>query len=104
MKNLDDIIVKMEQIDSLLYTLEGALPEENEDDPKTKSRLHNLFYLLLENFSRLQNDAEELNDHIGVCNAVFAVNRVEEPKQEIADLKGKLNTNVSTAENNDLTI
>lgn len=91
MKNLDDIIIKMEQIDSLLYAMEGALLEENEDDHKTKKQSHNLFYLLWENFSRLQNDTEELNDHISVCNAVFAVNRVEELKQELSDLKCKLN-------------
>lgn len=101
MKNFEDMIIKMEQIDSLLYAMESALlnDSENFDDNKAKKQVHNLFYLLWENFSKLQDDAEELNGHIGVCNAIFAVNRVNELKQEIADLKENLNS--GNSENND---
>lgn len=89
MKNLDEMIIKMEQIDSLMYAFEGAIlnADETFGENNEKKQVHNLFYLLWEQLQQVQKDAEELNGHIGVCNAIYAVNRVEELKQELAELK-----------------
>lgn len=89
MKNLDDMIIKMEQIDSLMYALEGALlnTDEEADCDTDKKQVHNLFYLLWEQFQQLQKDADELNGHIEVCNAIYAINRIEELKRELAEVK-----------------
>lgn len=88
MKTLENIILKLEQMDSLMFSIEGAMIEAAEEDLSNETkRLHNLIYLLWEQLQQVSKDVGEVNGHIEVCNAIYAVNRVEELKQELAELK-----------------
>ncbi len=88
MKTLEDIIMKMDQLDSLMYSIETAMLDAAPADAGEKViRLHNLIYLLWEQFLQARADIDELNGHIEVCNAVYAVNRVREMQDEIERLK-----------------
>ena len=89
MIGFENITTRIEQINSLAYALEGAMIEatgHSDSDRETKQML-NLFYLLQGELVQLAKEADELNGHITVCNAVFAVNHVEELKAELAQLK-----------------
>lgn len=88
MKSFDDVIAKMKQIDSLMYSIETAMLDAApaEHDEKVM-RLHNLIYLLWEQLSQAQADIDELNGHVAVCNAIYAANRVREMQEEIERLK-----------------
>lgn len=84
--NLDTVLTKAGQISDLAHALEGGIIEvDNGSEPIR--RVQNLFYVLLEQFEILKSELEKLNEHIYVCNAVFAVNRVQELKNEIEQLK-----------------
>lgn len=49
MKTLEDIIMKMDQLDSLMYSIETAMLDAAPADAGEKViRLHNLIYLLWE--------------------------------------------------------
>ncbi len=87
--NFEKIIVRCDQLSSLAYCFEGALIESDYNDAESRIRMQNLFYVLLEQIELLNKEVGELNEHIEVCNAIFAVNRVDELKREIATLKGK---------------
>ena len=81
MKTFDDILVKMGQLDSLMYSVESAMIEAApEDGGEEVIRLHNL--------KQVTADTEELNGHVKVCNAVYAVNKVDEMRATIERLKG----------------
>ena len=89
MKTFDDILVKMGQLDSLMYSVESAMIEAApEDGGEEVIRLHNLIYLLWDQLKHVTADTEELNGHVKVCNAVYAVNKVDEMRATIERLKG----------------
>lgn len=50
-------------------------------------QVQNLFYILTEQIGSAKEDIDEVAGHIRVCNAVYAVNRVQELKAEIDRLK-----------------
>ncbi len=89
MMNFEDITLKIEQINSIAYALEGAMieAEGHGPDDKEAKQMRNLFYALFDQLEQLQKDADELHGHITVCNAIFAVNHVNELKAELAQLK-----------------
>ena len=87
MKTLDTLIIKMEQLNSLMHSIESTMLEADAEDIKATKRLHNLVYLLWDHLQQLAKDATEVNGHIKVCNAIFAVNHVDELKAEIERLK-----------------
>lgn len=93
MKDFCDVIAKLDQIDSLMYSVETAMLDAApaEADKKVMN-LHNLIYLLWEQFSQVRSEVDELNGHIQVCNAVFAVNRVQEKNDEIETLRAEIAT------------
>lgn len=84
--NLDKIITRAGQICDLAHALEGAIIEID-DGSEPVRRVQSLFYVLLEQFEFLNSELDKLNEHVYVCNAVFAVNRVQELKDEIEQLK-----------------
>ena len=85
--NLDKILIKAGQIKDVAYSIEGALIEaDNGSEPLRRAT--NLFYVLLEQLNAMSEELDKLSEHISVCNAIFAVNRVDELKREIATLKG----------------
>lgn len=89
MINFDSIAIKVSQVNSLAYAIEGAIAEApglDVGDSKTKQML-NLFYVLQGELAQLGKDVEELSGHIAVCNAIYAVNRVNELQEEIERLK-----------------
>ncbi len=84
--NFEKITNRIEQINSLVHSLEGALIEADNGSEQMR-RTSNLFYVLLEQIKNLKEEANELSEHIEVCNAIFAVNHVNELKKEIELLK-----------------
>ena len=61
MKTLEDIIMKMDQLDSLMYSIETAMLDAAPADAGEKViRLHNLIYLLWEQFLQARADIDEL--------------------------------------------
>ena len=89
MKDLESIIVKLCELDSLMYVIEGEMIAVNEAGSDMK-HLHNLIYLLWGQLQQMENDVEEINGHIKVANAVLAVNHVEELERELAEAKREL--------------
>ena len=88
MKSLENIIIKLEMMDSLMFSIEGAMIEATTEELSDETkRLHNLIYLLWEQLQQVKKDVGEVNGHIEVCNAIYAVNRVEELKRELVELK-----------------
>lgn len=91
MRDFCDVIAKLDQIDSLMYSIETAMLDAAPTDADEKvMRLHNLIYLLWGQFSQVRAEADELNGHIKVCNAIFAVNRVREKDDEIEALRAEI--------------
>lgn len=90
MMNIDEMICKIDEIDTLSYSLESLLYEADvfNSGEKGKKVVH-LFFVLQEQIENLANKAHELSGHIEVCNAVNAVNHVNELKAEIKRLKEK---------------
>jgi len=87
MKTLEDIILRLDQMDSLMFSIEDAMLAAAENGGNDTKKLHNLVYILWEQLQQVTKEATELNGHIEVCNAVYAVHRVEELKNELAELK-----------------
>ena len=91
MKNLDNVCIKFNQVnESLMYALETALVDEWETEEATErsiKRARDLFYIVWDSLNQIEKDLDELNGHIKVCNAVYAVNRVNELKEELEALK-----------------
>lgn len=91
MKNLDNVCIKFNQVnESLMYALETALVDEWETEEAAErsiKRARDLFYIVWDSLNQIENDLDELNGHIKVCNAVYAVNRVNEMKEELEALK-----------------
>ena len=88
MKSLENIIIKLEMMDSLMFSIERAMIEATTEELSDETkRLHNLIYLLWEQLQQVTKDFGEVNGHIEVCNAIYAVNRVEELKRELVELK-----------------
>jgi len=85
-KTIDDIIIDLEQIDSFMYAFEGMLLEADGNNAAL-IRAQNMFYILWKQLQQSKNDALEVNGHIKVCNAVYAVNRVKDLKEELAELR-----------------
>ncbi len=93
MKTLDTIMTSIDQAESLTNALEDAIinfTETNvENEYNAKKHMFNLLYVLLEQLQKLKADAEDVQGHIEVCNAIYAVNRVDELRAEIERLKNK---------------
>lgn len=90
MKSLESILLKLEQVDSLMYSIEGAMIEVADEELNDEAkRLHNLIYLLWNQLQQITKEVIEVNGHIEVCNAVYAVNRVEELRRELAEMKNE---------------
>lgn len=68
MVGFNEIYSRIGKLNSLSYALEGAVLEVTADleaSPE-KERMMDLFYLLLEEYTRLKKDADELSGHITV--------------------------------------
>ncbi len=91
MKNLDNICIKFNHVnESLMYALETALintQETKEAAELSIKRAMDLFYIVWDSLNQIEKELDELNGHIKVCNAVYAVNRVNELKEELEALK-----------------
>ena len=86
--NVDKLITRAEQVKILAYTLEGVIIEADLYSAGEESRrVADLFYLLQEQIETLTELVNDIGGHIEVCNAIYAVNRVEELKAEIERLK-----------------
>lgn len=98
MRTLDDIVIKVDQLNDFMYFVEGAMLEATADEEMEDSakRLHNLVYILMDQLHSLGGDLDEVNGHIKVCNALYAAGNlrgkeaeIEELKNEIEELKSK---------------
>ncbi len=90
MKDLENVRIRLNQVnDGLMYALETALINEQEGEYSSIKRTHDLFYIVWESLTQIEKDLDELSGHIKVCNAVYAVNHVNELKSELACLRGE---------------
>lgn len=86
MNELEKITMRLEQINSLMYVFEGAMLEAFDEvygGINEINRVHNLFCILLEQLENLKSDIIGLQGHISVCDAIYALNHVDELKEEI---------------------
>ncbi len=65
------------------------MSRKQEYSEKAIKRTRDLFYIAWESLIQIEKDLDELSGHIGVCNAVYAVNHVNELKSELARLRGE---------------
>lgn len=86
--SLQKIEIRSEHLKSLAYAFEGAMLD-SEDSPEAHKRMQNLFYVLYEQIEMLDKEIKETNGHNIVCNAIFAVNHVEELKSKLALLESE---------------
>ena len=86
MKNFDNIIARLEQVDSLVYAVETEMLKA-EGVGEEFTRMQHLFYLLWEQVKQIAAEVDELSGHNLVCNAIEAVNHIAELKAEIERLK-----------------
>ncbi len=87
MNAIEIIEMKLGQIESLLYVFEDEMIQAFEGELKNKQRTHNLFCVLLDQFELLEKTVEEAKGHSRVCDAISAVNHVQELRDEIEALK-----------------
>ena len=86
--NVDKLVTKAEQVKALAYTLEGAIIDADLYGAGEESRrAADLFFLLQEQIEMLSELVNNVGGHIEVCNAIYAVNRIDELKTEIERLK-----------------
>ena len=89
MKTLEDIVIKVDQINDFMECIENAMitvaAEEGCGDNMKK--LHNLVYILMNQLRTLGEELDEANGHIRVCNAIVASRHVRELETELERLK-----------------
>ena len=93
MRTLEDVIIKMDQVNDFMYTIEGAMIDAAPDaqDAGTR-RLHSLVYILMDQLQTIGEDLEEANGHIKVCNAILASAHVRELEEELNELRAKVSS------------
>jgi len=88
-KTFDDIVVRLEMMETLADSMERAIDDailaSGMSDKALK--VQHLFYILLEQINQTKGEAAEVAGHVKVCNAIFAVNKVDELKAEIDRLR-----------------
>ena len=89
MKNLDYVAGKLEALSTIAYYIESAAIEctVNDEDSHAANRLIDLVAVMKGQIQQILSDFDEVAGHIEVCNAIYAVNNVNELKTEIARLK-----------------
>lgn len=91
MRTLEDVIIKVDQVNSFMDTIEGAMIDAapDESDPGAK-RLHNLVYILMDLLQAIGKDLNEANGHIRVCNAILASAHVRDMEAELKELRARV--------------
>lgn len=87
MKNYDDLYARLDNINGVMYSAEGAIINSVDMSTHEGKSLTGLFYTLWEQLKALEIDIQEIEGYTNVCNAIFAVNQVEELRAEIQQLK-----------------
>ncbi len=89
MKDFNDLYARLSNINGMMYAAEGAVINSADMRSNEGQSLSGLFYILWEQLKALESDIQEIEGHTNVCNAIFAVNQVENLKAEIELLKEK---------------
>lgn len=89
MATWEEIVLKMEQANSLIYATEGAMIEANAEVEinETFRRFTDLFYVTMNQLKEVTADLKEFEGHRLVVSAIEAVNNVEALKAENKALK-----------------
>lgn len=92
MKSISDVVVRLEQMDSLSLSLESAILEAQSSrlSPADK-KAYNLLCLMQEQIGLARKEAEEVEGHFLVANAVVASAQMESLRTENERLKAELN-------------
>ena len=93
MKNYDDLYARLDNINGVMYSAEGTIINSVDMSTHEGKSLTGLFYTLWEQIKALEGDIREIEGHTNVCNAILAVNHVEELKEELALLKNGVEQN-----------
>lgn len=88
MIDFENILCKLDQMDSLMYAIEGEMIAVDEAGSDMK-HLHNLVYILWEQLQQVNKDVEKLRGGPKDRNAIYQVSYVEELEREIAELINK---------------
>lgn len=89
MKNMDDIIIRLEMMETLAASMEDAIDAAITASEMSRETLkvQHLFYILLEQIHQAQEEADEVAGHIQVCNAILAADRVRAMQSELKELR-----------------
>lgn len=93
MKDFNDLYARLSNINGMMYAAEGAVINSADMRSNEGQSLSGLFYILWEQLKALESDIQEIGGHTSVCNAILAVNHVEELKEELALLKNGVEQN-----------
>ena len=88
MIDFENILCKLDQMDSLMYAIEGEMIAVDEAGSDMK-HLHNLVYILWEQLQQVNKDVEKLRGGPKDRNAIYQVSYVEELEREITELINK---------------
>lgn len=94
MKNFNDLYARLDNINGMMYAAEGAVINSADIRSNEGQSLSGMFYILWEQLKALESDIQEIEGHTNVCNTIFAVNHVNELKEELAHLKNGIEQNV----------
>lgn len=92
MRTLDDVVIKVDQLNGFMYFVESAMLEATANEGMTDSakRLHNMIYILMDQLQQLEHDLDEATGHIKTCNVLYAVGNLRGKEAEIVELKREI--------------
>jgi hypothetical protein len=87
--NIDKALAETGKIDALLYSIEGAMLDAAAETGMTETveRLHNLIYVLMDEFQALTAAIEAAQGDERVCNVILASEHVRKMEAELERLK-----------------
>lgn len=99
MSTIENVAIKVGQINDFMYFVESAMIDaDGAEGGEETRRLHNMVYLLMDMLEGLENDVDELDGHRRVCDAIYAVNHVNQMKAEIERLRAAVKNSAEIEE------
>lgn len=89
MKTLDDVVIRLEMMNTLAASMEDAIDAAitASDMSQEALKVQHLFYILLEQINQAKEEAGEVAGHVQVCNAILAADRVRAMQRELEELR-----------------
>lgn len=89
MKTLDDVVIRLEMMNTLAASMEDAIDAAitASDMSQEALKVQHLFYILLEQIDQAKEEVGEVAGHVQVCNAILATDRVKAMQRELKELR-----------------